>query len=99
MPLGIPAASVDAPAADPAADFRAAMAAFNGGDNARAAADFAAFLRQHPRDPHAEDAAYLRILALQRTGDSGATKQAARDYLSRYSHGFRHAEVEAIARD
>ena len=96
MPLGIPAARIDAPASDPSADFRAAMAAFNGGDNARAAAGFFAFLRQHPRDPQAEDAAYLRILALQRTGDSAATKQAAQDYISRYSHGFRHAEVEAI---
>lgn len=98
-PLGAPAVSIDAPAADPSADFRAAMAAFNGGDNVRAAAGFAAFLRQHPRDPQAEDAAYLRILALQRTGDAAATKQAAQDYLSRYAHGFRHAEVEAIARD
>jgi TolA-binding protein len=105
MPLGVPAASSDALArsdaahADAAADFRAAMAAFNAGNHARAAADFAAFLRQHPQDSHAEDAAYLRILALQRTGDSVATKQAAQDYLSRYSHGFRHAEVEAISHD
>jgi len=99
MPLGVPAASIDAPAADPSADFRAAMAAFNGGDNARAAAGFSAFLRQHPHDPLAEDAAYLRILALQRTGDSAATKRAAEEYLSRYSHGFRHAEVEAIWHD
>ena len=105
MPLGVPTASSDASAksdahgADPSADFRAAMAVFNGGDNARAAADFAAFVRQHPRDSHAEDAAYLRILALQRAGDSAATKQAAQDYLSRYSHGFRHAEVEAIWHD
>jgi hypothetical protein len=98
-PLGTPAGSSDVPAADPSADFRAAMAAFNGGDNARAAAGFSAFLHQHSRDPHAEDAAYLRILALQRTGDSAATKQAAQDYLSRYSHGFRHAEVEAIWHD
>lgn len=100
MPLGSPAASSDAHvAADPSADFRAAMAAFNGGDPARAAAGFSAFLRQHPRDAQAEDAAYLRILALQRTGDAAATKQAAQDYLSRYAHGFRHAEVEAIGRE
>jgi FecR protein len=94
-----PAASVDTPEPDPSADFRDAMSAFNGGDNARAAARFSAFLTEHPRDPHAEDAAYLRILALQRTGNSPATQQAARDYLARYPHGFRHAEVEATWHD
>jgi hypothetical protein len=85
-------------APDPSADFRTAMSAFNSGDNSLAATRFAAFLRQHPRDRRAEDAAYLRILALQRTGDSAATQQAARDYLSRYPRGFRHAEVEALSR-
>jgi len=94
-----PAASIDAPKPDLAADFRSAMAAFNGGENARAAAGFAAFVQQHPGSPLAEDAAYLRILALQRSGDSAATRQAARDYLARYPHGFRHAEVEAIGHD
>jgi TolA-binding protein len=102
-PSAAPAASVassDAQPllADPSADFRAAMSAFNAGDNPRAAALFAAFLSQHPRDLHAEDAAYLRILALQRIGNSPATQQAARDYLGRYPRGFRHAEAEALTR-
>lgn len=92
-----PAASVEQPEVDPSADFRVAMSAFNGGDPARAAALFSAFLAQYPRDAHAEDAAYLRILALQRAGNSAATQQAARDYLSRYPRGFRHAEAEALA--
>jgi hypothetical protein len=86
------------PDPDPSADFRAAMSAFNSGDNTRAATRFAAFLGQHPRDPRAEDAAYLRILALQRAGDSLATQQAAHDYLNRYPRGFRHAEVEGLSR-
>lgn len=93
-----PAANVRMPDVDASADFRAAMSAFNGGDNPRAATLFAAFLLQHPRDSHAEDAAYLRILALQRSGSSLATQQAARDYLTRYPRGFRHAEAEALAR-
>jgi FecR-like protein len=84
--------------ADPSADFRAAMASFNSGDNATAAARFAVFLTQHPQNAHAEDAAYLRVLALQRAGNSSATRQAARDYLARYPRGFRHAEAEALAR-
>jgi hypothetical protein len=83
---------------DPAADFRAAMSAFTIGDNARASALFAAFLAQHPRDGRAEDAAYLRVLALQRAGNSKATQQAAAEYLKRYPHGFRRAEVEPLSR-
>jgi outer membrane protein assembly factor BamD (BamD/ComL family) len=74
------------------------MSAFNSGDNIRAATGFAAFLSQHPHDPRAEDAAYLRILALQRSGNSSAARQAAHYYLSSYPRGFRHAEVEALLR-
>jgi TolA-binding protein len=88
----------DTPDLDASADFRAAMSAFDSGDNARAAARFTAFLTKHARDAHAEDAAYLRVLAVQRTGNSVATQQAARDYLARYPHGFRHAEIEALSR-
>ncbi len=87
-----------APEPDPSAEFRAAMSALDSGDNTRAASSFAAFLGAHPHDAHAEDAAYLRVLALQRAGDSTAARLAARDYLSRYPRGFRRAEVEALAR-
>ena len=83
---------------DPAADFRAAMSAFTIGDNARASALFAAFLAHPPRDGRAEDAAYLRVLALQRAGNSTATQRAAAEYLRRYPHGFRRAEVEPLSR-
>jgi hypothetical protein len=85
------------PDAGPSADFRAAMSALDDGDPTRAAIGFAAFLSQYPRDPRAEDAAYLRILALQRAG-SPSTQQAAHDYLSRYPRGFRRAEVEGLLR-
>jgi RNA polymerase sigma factor (sigma-70 family) len=79
-------------------DFRAAMAALDVGDNAEAAAAFASFLARHPRDPRAEDAAYLRVIALQRSGDSGSVRWAAQEYLRRYPEGFRRAEMEALAR-
>jgi TolA-binding protein len=82
---------------DPAADFRAALAALSAGDQTRAAARFSAFLADHPRDPRAEDAAYLRVIALQRSGDALTTQAAARDYLRRYPHGFRRAEVTPLA--
>ena len=82
---------------DSATDFRAAMSAFTSGDNTRASSLFAAFLGQHPRDSHAEDAAYLRVLTLQRAGNAGDMKQAATEYLARYPHGFRYAEVEPLS--
>jgi hypothetical protein len=87
-----------APDPDPSADFRTAMAALNGGSNARAATLFGAFVVAHPRDSRAEDAAYLRVLALQRAGDSSVMKRAAAEYLSRYPRGFRRAEVEPLSR-
>ena len=84
--------------ADPAADFLAAMTALNGGDNRGASARFAAFIHEHPRYSRAQDAAYLRVIALQRAGDTSAMKQAAGVYLSRYPNGFRKTEVESLSR-
>jgi len=86
------------PASDPSVDFRAAMAALDVGDNHQAATAFADFLEKHPRDPRSEDAAYLRVVALQRSGDSAGMKHAALEYLRRYPAGFRQAEVEPLSR-
>jgi hypothetical protein len=86
------------PASDPSVDFRAAMAALDVGDNHQAAAAFAGFLEKHPRDPRSEDAAYLRVVALQRSGDIAGMKQTALEYLRRYPAGFRQAEVEPLSR-
>lgn len=83
---------------EPSVDFRAAMAALDVGDNAGAAAAFANFLAKHPHDPRAEDAAYLRVIALQRGGNSASVTRAAQEYLRRYPGGFRRAEMEALAR-
>jgi TolA-binding protein len=94
-----PATSAPAPApiADASADFRSAMSALTSGDDARASTLFGAFLAQHPHDSRTEDATYLRVLALQRSGNTTGMKQAARGYLARYPHGFRAAEVEPLA--
>jgi hypothetical protein len=86
------------PLPDPSDDFRAAMAAFDSGDHREAAARFESFLEKHPRDPRAEDAAYLRVFALQKSGDSTGMKEAAQEYLRRYPAGFRHTEVENLSR-
>jgi TolA-binding protein len=80
------------------ADFRSAMAALDRGDSRDAADEFARFARNYPVDDRAEDAAYLRVVALRRCGDPGATKQAATEYLRRYPAGFRRTEVEGLSR-
>lgn len=86
------------PASDASVDFRAAMAALDVGDNHQAAEAFADFLEKHPRNPQSEDAAYLRVVALQRSGDIAGVKHAALEYLRRYPAGFRLAEVEPLSR-
>jgi outer membrane protein assembly factor BamD (BamD/ComL family) len=72
------------------------MEALRAGDGRQAAAAFTRFLVEHPRDPMAEDAAYLRIIALQRAGASADVKRAAEEYLQRFPTGFRRAEVEKL---
>lgn len=94
--LTAPAASARPP--DASAEFRAAMSALDTGDDRDAAARFASFLQKHPGDPRAEDAAYLRVIALQRSGDAQAMRQAATTYLRLYPAGFRRAEIEPLAR-
>ena len=90
--------AVVAPAArsDPSADFRVALSALNSGDHAGAARLLTTFLANHPHDARSEDAAYLRVIAFQRSGDESATERASSDYLRRFSAGFRRAEVEAL---
>lgn len=84
-------------ASDAAADFRAAMAALTRGDNRQASQMLGNFLQKYPSDAHAEDAAYSRVIALERCGDAAQTGRAAKQYLARYPAGFRHTEVEALA--
>jgi len=91
-----PLASALAP--DSLADFRAAMGALDVGDNHEAAVRFASFLEKHPQDPRAEDAAYSRVIALQRSGDTRGMKEAAEEYLRRFPAGFRRAEMDRLSR-
>jgi hypothetical protein len=92
-----PAASLP-PGPDPSVDFRAALAALAADETRQAAAAFTTFLERHPRDARAEDAAYLRVIALQRAGATAEMKAAAQEYLRRYPAGFRRTEVEALSR-
>jgi hypothetical protein len=92
----VPVGSATAP--DLSVEFRAAMSALDVGDDCEAATRFGSFLQRHPGAPRAEDAAYLRVITLQRCGDAEATREAAMTYLRLYPAGFRRAEVEPLAR-
>jgi hypothetical protein len=94
-PSSTPAAP---PSEEPTSDFRAAMSLLDAGANRRAAAGFASFVEAHPGDPRAEDAAYLLVIALQRSGSEDDARRAAQDYLRRFPAGFRRAEVEKLSR-
>ena len=74
------------------------MSLLDAGANRQAAAGFASFVEAHPHDPRAEDAAYLFVIALQRSGSDDDARRAAQDYLRRYPGGFRRAEVEKLSR-
>jgi hypothetical protein len=78
--------------------FRDAVALLQAGDNMAAARAFASFAANYPRDLRAEDAAYLRVIALQRKGDEAGMKHAARVYLQRHPAGFRRTEMESASR-
>jgi TolA-binding protein len=84
--------------ADPARDFGAAIALLEAGKNREAAAAFARFAARHRRDARAEDATYLRVLALQRAESSVEVEAAAQQYLRDYPAGLRRLEVEELLR-
>jgi hypothetical protein len=77
------------------ASFVAGLDALHRGDLAAAATLFAAFEREHPDDDRAEDAGYLRVVALRRVGTSGAAA-AAESYLRRYARGARRWDAVAL---
>ena len=77
-------------------EFRDAVATLNAGNGRAAASQFARFIAAHPRDARAEDAAYLRVLALRQAGDQAAMQAAGRAYLEHYRAGFRRSEVERL---
>jgi hypothetical protein len=82
---------------DPAGDYRAAVSVLENGKPAEAAAAFARFGAKYPWDPRAEDAAYLRVIALQKQGGVDAeVNGAAKQYLSRFPAGLRRIEVEKL---
>lgn len=47
-------------------------------------------------DASDEDVAYVEIVRLLQQGQKAQAKAAARDYVERYPHGFRRAEVDGV---
>lgn len=77
----------------------AATRAFQAGSYARADALLSAFMRDFPRDPRCEDAAFLRAISHARIGDSAGAATLARAYLRAYPNGLRRREAEQLAGD
>ena len=76
--------------------FAAGVAAMGRGDFRVAAEAFEDFERRQPQDERAEDAAWLRVVALRRGGDEGSALVAAERYLERYPSGARRAEAASL---
>jgi hypothetical protein len=86
-----------APKASGASAFDEAVGLVERGDYGAATERLEAFQRAHAKDPRAEDAAFLAIVALDHAGRRADAVRAARAYLAAYPNGFRRAEAEAIS--
>jgi len=93
-------ASIDAPITAPKSEcaekgrWDDAMAEFQAGRYAAAADRFDAFAAGCAGDRRAEDATYLRVVALARTGRRDEARAAAQAYLTKFPNGFRRQESE-----
>ncbi|MFT3764944.1 MAG: FecR domain-containing protein [Minicystis sp.] len=106
-PIAPPAAAPDpepapraAPTVPPASrDFAAAMTALGRGDYEGSAKQLEAFASAHPGDARADEADYLRAVALQRAGRAAEAAAAARRYLATRPAGAHRMEARQIAGD
>jgi hypothetical protein len=79
-------------------EFRAGFLAIEEGNNGDATKHLSSELDAAKDASRAEDAAYLRIIALARANARDKARALAREYLRTFPRGFRRAEVEEIAR-
>jgi hypothetical protein len=91
------AASDETPACPSASLFQAGVQAFKRGEYASAVSLLDGFSAACGRSNHAEDAAYLRMVALARAGQADAARAQAHVYLTQFPHGFRRKEAERLA--
>lgn len=95
-----PNATITAPAALPSPasrTFAEAMAAMRRGDYAGSADKLAQFAQTHAGDARADEADYLRAIALQRAGKHDAAIAAAKRYLASRPNGAHRADAARIA--
>jgi TolA-binding protein len=81
----------------PGALFDDAFASFEHGAYAEADRKLERFVREHPSEPRAEDAAYLRAVARFRLGDREGAAALARAYLEANPSGLRRLEARRLA--
>jgi hypothetical protein len=95
---GAPAAAASgaAPAVPDGGAFQDGVGAIERGDYAAAARQLGQLRDADPAAPHAEDAAYLAVIALQRAGQTDTAAAAARRFLDLYPASPRRAAVEAL---
>jgi hypothetical protein len=89
--------SHSAPRPSPGALFDDAFASFEHGDYRAADRKLERFVHEHPTEPRAEDAAYLRAVARFRLGDRQGAAVLARAYLDAYPAGLRRLEAQRLA--
>jgi hypothetical protein len=77
--------------------FQDGVQAFKRSEYASAATLLARFSAECGRSNHGEDAAYLRMVALARAGNSAEAREQARAYLAHFPSGFRRKEAERLA--
>lgn len=92
-------APVAAPSSGASQEFADAMDALSRGDFGASAGKLSGFASAHPRDPRAEEAAYLQAIALERAGRLPEAQAAARRYLAAYPDGAHRAQARRLAGD
>jgi FecR protein/Putative zinc-finger len=94
------AMEMPAPGLSPASrDFAGAMQALRLGDYTGSATQLAAFSISYPSDARADEADYLRAIALQRAGRAPDATATARRYLVTRPAGAHRAEAKLLAGD
>ena len=73
------------------------MRSIDAGDYDAAAKEMSEFSKAHPNDPRADEADYMRAIALERAGHVDEAQAAARAYLAKWPSGAHRAEAAAIA--
>jgi ferric-dicitrate binding protein FerR (iron transport regulator) len=78
------------------ARFAEGVDALGRGDFLRAASEFAEFERERPEDERADDAGWLRVVALRRAGQESSSIDAAERYLRAHPRGSHRADASTL---